>query len=56
MTGGLLAVIGILAALQARERTGRGQLVDVSLLRRGAGADDGADDARAGGRPSPATS
>lgn len=32
MTGGLLAVIGILAALQARERTGRGQLVDVSLL------------------------
>jgi len=32
MTGGLLAAIGILAALQARERTGRGQLVDVSLL------------------------
>ena len=33
MTAGLLAVIGILAALQARERTGRGQHVDVSLLR-----------------------
>jgi crotonobetainyl-CoA:carnitine CoA-transferase CaiB-like acyl-CoA transferase len=32
MTGGLLGVIGILAALQARERTGRGQVVDVSLL------------------------
>ncbi|HVR70984.1 MAG TPA: CaiB/BaiF CoA-transferase family protein [Vicinamibacteria bacterium] len=32
MTGGLLAVVGILAALQARERTGRGQVVDVSLL------------------------
>jgi crotonobetainyl-CoA:carnitine CoA-transferase CaiB-like acyl-CoA transferase len=32
MTGGLLATIGILAALQARERTGRGQVVDVSLL------------------------
>jgi len=32
MTGGLLAAFGILAALQARERTGRGQLVDVSLL------------------------
>ncbi len=33
MTAGLLTVIGILAALQARERTGRGQHVDVSLLR-----------------------
>jgi alpha-methylacyl-CoA racemase len=33
MTAGLLAAIGILAALQARERTGRGQHVDVSLLR-----------------------
>jgi crotonobetainyl-CoA:carnitine CoA-transferase CaiB-like acyl-CoA transferase len=33
MTTGLLAVIGILAALQSRERTGRGQHVDVSLLR-----------------------
>ncbi|HWW95331.1 MAG TPA: CaiB/BaiF CoA-transferase family protein [Vicinamibacteria bacterium] len=32
MTGGLLATIGILAALQARARTGRGQVVDVSLL------------------------
>ncbi len=32
MTGALVATIGILAALQARERTGRGQLVDVSLL------------------------
>jgi crotonobetainyl-CoA:carnitine CoA-transferase CaiB-like acyl-CoA transferase len=33
MTAGLLTVIGILAALQARERSGRGQHVDVSLLR-----------------------
>jgi crotonobetainyl-CoA:carnitine CoA-transferase CaiB-like acyl-CoA transferase len=33
MTGALLATIGILAALQARERTGRGQHVDVSMLR-----------------------
>jgi crotonobetainyl-CoA:carnitine CoA-transferase CaiB-like acyl-CoA transferase len=32
MTGGLLGAIGILAALQARERTGLGQVVDVSLL------------------------
>ena len=32
MTGGLLATVGILAALQARERTGRGQVVDASLL------------------------
>jgi len=32
MTGALLAAIGILAALQARERTGLGQHVDVSML------------------------
>jgi crotonobetainyl-CoA:carnitine CoA-transferase CaiB-like acyl-CoA transferase len=32
MTGGLLAAIGILGALVARERTGRGQVVDVSML------------------------
>lgn len=31
MTGALTAVIGILAALQARERTGRGQAVVISL-------------------------
>jgi crotonobetainyl-CoA:carnitine CoA-transferase CaiB-like acyl-CoA transferase len=33
MTAGLLTVIGVLAALHAREKTGRGQHVDVSLLR-----------------------
>jgi alpha-methylacyl-CoA racemase len=32
MAGALVATIAILAALQARERTGRGQAVDVSLL------------------------
>ena len=32
MTAGLLATVGVLAALQARERTGRGQVVDASLL------------------------
>ncbi len=32
LSGGMFAVIGILAALAARERTGRGQLVDTSLL------------------------
>ncbi|HEY5908850.1 MAG TPA: CaiB/BaiF CoA-transferase family protein [Vicinamibacteria bacterium] len=32
MTGGLVATVGILAALQARERTGRGQVVDASLF------------------------
>ena len=31
VTGGLLAVIGVLAALRARERTGRGQVVEVTL-------------------------
>ncbi len=30
--GGLMAVIGILAALMAREHTGRGQFVDISML------------------------
>lgn len=32
VTTGLFAVIGILLALRARERTGRGQFVDVSML------------------------
>jgi crotonobetainyl-CoA:carnitine CoA-transferase CaiB-like acyl-CoA transferase len=32
VTAGLFAVIGILLALRARERTGRGQYVDVSML------------------------
>ena len=32
MSSGLMAAIGILAALQARERTGRGQVVNVSLM------------------------
>jgi len=32
LTGALYAVIGILLALEARRRTGRGQLVDVSML------------------------
>jgi crotonobetainyl-CoA:carnitine CoA-transferase CaiB-like acyl-CoA transferase len=32
MSGALAAVIGILAALAGRERSGRGQVVDVSLL------------------------
>ncbi len=32
MTTGLYATIGVLAGLQARERTGRGQLFDFSLL------------------------
>lgn len=30
--GGLFAVVGILAALQAREKTGKGQAVDISML------------------------
>ncbi|MEW5686052.1 MAG: CoA transferase [Pseudomonadota bacterium] len=33
---GLYSTVGILAALQARERTGRGQVVDISLLESGA--------------------
>ena len=32
MAGALVATIGVLAALQARERTGRGQVVEASLL------------------------
>jgi CoA:oxalate CoA-transferase len=32
VTAGLFAVIGILLALRARDRTGRGQFVDVSML------------------------
>ncbi len=32
ITAGLFAVIGILSALQARERTGKGQVVDVAML------------------------
>ncbi|MDW8326195.1 MAG: CoA transferase [Anaerolineales bacterium] len=32
MTTGMYAVIGILAALRAREQTGQGQLIDLSLL------------------------
>ena len=32
LAGGVFATIGILAALQERERTGRGQAIDVSLL------------------------
>jgi crotonobetainyl-CoA:carnitine CoA-transferase CaiB-like acyl-CoA transferase len=32
LSGGLYAVIGILAALEERRRTGRGRVVDVSLL------------------------
>jgi crotonobetainyl-CoA:carnitine CoA-transferase CaiB-like acyl-CoA transferase len=32
MTAGLYATIGILAALQSRSRSGRGQMLDVSLL------------------------
>lgn len=32
MTTGLYAVIGVLAALRARDRTGRGQLLDLSLV------------------------
>lgn len=30
--GGLMAVVGVLAALQARQQTGRGQHVDISML------------------------
>lgn len=32
MAGGMMATIAILAALQARERTGRGQVVDASIF------------------------
>lgn len=32
LTGGLFTVIGILAALQARERSGEGQMVDIGML------------------------
>lgn len=32
IAGGLFTVIGILAALQARERTGNGQMVDIGML------------------------
>lgn len=32
ITGGLFGAVGILAALQERERSGRGQLVDISML------------------------
>lgn len=32
MAGGFLATIGVLAALQSRARTGRGQLVDASMM------------------------
>ncbi len=35
ITAGILAALGVCAALQARHRTGRGQLVDVSLLEAG---------------------
>ncbi len=35
ITAGILAAMGILAALQARVRTGRGQLVDTSLFEAG---------------------
>ncbi len=36
ITAGLLATIGILAALRSREQTGKGQMVDTSLLEAGA--------------------
>lgn len=32
LAGGLYTVIGVLAALQARERTGEGQMVDIGML------------------------
>lgn len=35
ITAGLLAVIGILAALRSREQTGKGQMVETSLLEAG---------------------